>query len=167
MIVIDVIQGNTRTVSLENRHIDLLPLEWFETGKRVMRRHTSGGREIAWRFLREAPLLNEGDILWMDEHAAIVVSILPAPAIVLKPGSMKDMAAICYEIGNKHLPLFQVDDEVMVPFEDPLFRWLEAKGYQPLKAQRILTNMLRSNVMPHEHSTGTSLFSKILQLTGK
>jgi urease accessory protein len=146
------------------RATDLLLLEWFETNKKIMRRHTQGGREIGWRGL---PVLNDGDVLWMDDDTAIIVRIQPAPAIVLTPATMQDMATICYEIGNKHLPLFLQDADVLVPFEDPLFRWLAAKGYQPRQEQRVLTNMLRSNVMPHAHGTGTTLFSKIMQLTSK
>ncbi|SFE77824.1 urease accessory protein [Chitinophaga sp. CF118] len=167
MTVIESIQGNIQTVPLHNRTTDTLLLEWFETGKRVLRRSTVNGREIALRFLREAPLLQEGDILYMDEHTIIAVTIAPATAIVLTPATMADMAAICYEIGNKHLPLFLQGNQVLIPFEEPLFRWLEARGYVPAKEERTLSNMLRSNVMPHNHTSGSSLFSKILQLTSK
>lgn len=149
---------------VETRTTDVLQLEWFETNKKIMRRHTQGGREVGWRGL---PVLNDGDVLWMDDALAIIVQIQPAAAIVLSPVTMQDMAAICYEIGNKHLPLFLDGEAVLVPFEEPLFRWLEAKGYQPRQEQRVLTNMLRSNVMPHAHGGGTSLFSKIMQLTSK
>jgi urease accessory protein len=150
-----------------NRVIDVLNLEWFETGKRVLRRKTVAGKELAFRFLREAPSLQQGDILWMDEQTVITVNILPAAAIVLKPSTMADMAAICYEIGNKHLPLFLEQEEVLIPFEEPLYKWLEARGYHPSKEDRVLNNMLRSNVVPHEHATSTSLFSKIMQLTSR
>jgi urease accessory protein len=167
MILINSIQGNVQSFDLGARVIDLLQLEWFETNKKIMRRHTRDGREIGWKVVKGFPVLQDGDILWSDDHTVIAVSILPAQAIVLKPTKLLDMATICYEIGNKHLPLFIVHDEVLVPYEDPLFRWLEAKGYQPVKEDRVLTNMLRSNVQPHEHGTGTTLFSKILQLTTK
>lgn len=167
MIIIEKIEGNVVSCSTANRIADRLELEWFETGKRVLRRHTSGGQEVALRFMREAPTLQQGDIVWMDDKKAIIVSIIPALAIVLKPATMKDMAAICYEIGNKHLPIFLEDDEVLVPYEEPLYRWLEVKGYMPVKEQRILTNMLRSNIIPHEHGSSGSLFSKIMQLASK
>lgn len=160
-----VVESILEAVAPGNRTIDILELEWFETGKRVLRRTTVKGREIALRFLREAPLLQEGDLLWMDEHTLITVSILPADAIVLTPSNMTDMAAVCYEIGNKHLPLFLSGEQVLVPFEEPLFKWLDARGYKPAKEQRVLSNMLRSNVLPHNHTT--SLFSKIMQLTSK
>ncbi|MBW8684429.1 urease accessory protein UreE [Chitinophaga rhizophila] len=167
MIIIEQIAGNILTCQTEPRTTDLFQLEWFEAGKRVLRRYTLGGQEVALRFMRESPMLMQGDILWMDDTKAIVVSILPAQAIVLQPATMYQMAAICYEIGNKHLPLFLEGNEVLVPYEDPLFRWLEAKGYAPVKELRTLTNMLRSNVTPHEHGSSGSLFSKIMQLAGK
>lgn len=167
MILINSIQGNINTVDIAARGVDPLPLEWFETGKKIMRRHTRNGVEIGWKVVKGLPVLQDGDILWMDEKVVIAVSILPAAAIVLTPVTMLDMATICYEIGNKHLPLFIVNQEVLVPYEDPLFRWLEAKGYAPKQEQRVLTNMLRSNVQPHEHGSGSTLFSKILQLTTK
>lgn len=167
MIIVEKIKDNITSCSIEHRIIDPLKVEWFETGKRLLRRHTLGGQEVALRFMRETPMLQQGDIVWMDERKAIVIEIVPAPAIVLKPVTMRDMAVICYEIGNKHLPLFLKGDEVLVPYEEPLFRWLEVKGYQPLKAQRILTNMLRSNIIPHEHGSSGSLFSKIMQLASK
>jgi urease accessory protein len=167
MIIVEKIEGNIVSRSTAHRVTDPLQLEWFETGKRVLRRHTLGGQEIALRFTRESPMLQQGDIVWMDETCAIVISILPATAIVLKPATMADMAIVCYEIGNKHLPLFLEGDEVLVPFEKPLFRWLEAKGYSPVKQLRTLTNMLRSNIIPHEHGSSGSLFNKIMQLAGK
>jgi urease accessory protein len=167
MIIIEKIEGNVVTCSTANRVTDPLQLEWFETGKRLLRRYTMGGQEVALRFMREAPMLRQGDIVWMDDKKAIVVSIVPAASIVLKPATMNEMAAICYEIGNKHLPLFLEGDEVLVPFEEPLFRWLEAKGYKPVKAYRTLSNMLRSNIIPHDHGSSGSLFSKIMKLTSK
>lgn len=167
MIIVEKIEGNVVNGSTANRVIDPLLLEWFETGKRLLRRHTQGGQEVALRFMREAPMLQQGDIVWMDNNKAIVIDIVPALAIVLQLATMKDMAAVCYEIGNKHLPLFLAGDEVLVPYEEPLFRWLEARGYNPAKEQRILTNMLRSNIIPHEHGSSGSLFSKIMQLASK
>ncbi|PSL27048.1 urease accessory protein UreE [Chitinophaga ginsengisoli] len=167
MIIIEKIEGNVVNGSAAQRVIDPLLLEWFETGKRLLRRHTQGGQEVALRFMREAPMLQQGDIVWMDDKKAIAIDIIPAAAIVLQPVTMKDMATVCYEIGNKHLPLFLEGNEVLVPYEEPLFRWLEAKGHHPMKEQRRLTNMLRSNIIPHEHGSSGSLFSKIMQLASK
>jgi urease accessory protein len=167
MIIEDII-GNVDTLPLGSRQTDLLQLQWYETTRRIQRRNTAGGREIALRLLKQGQRLQQGDIVYMDDATAVVVDILPCEAIVVTPASMPEMGTICYEIGNKHLPVFIQDNEVLIPMEEPLFRWLEAAGYAPVKATRKLVNMLRSNVTPHSHgNSSSSLFSKIMNLASK
>ena len=170
-MIITEILGNTADTDLVGRRVDLLYLEWFEPTKRILRKHTAGGREVAVKLLREGQRLHDGDILWQDEQTAIVVEILPTEAIVVAPESMLQMGTICYEIGNKHMPMFIQDNQVLVPYEAPLFRLLEATGYNPQKQTRKLLHMLKANVEPHSHGSssgsGESLFSKILNLTTK
>jgi urease accessory protein len=85
--------------------------------------------------------------------------------IAIKPNNMFEMASICYEIGNKHLPLFYENDELLVPFELPLFRLLEAQGYDVKQDKRKLLQPLKTTVSPHAHPGGETLFSKIMKLT--
>ncbi|WP_298735328.1 urease accessory protein UreE [uncultured Chitinophaga sp.] len=162
MIIEDVL-GN---IDIGDRQADLLQMEWYETTRRIQRRHTASGREVALRLLKQGQRLQQGDVVYMDDTTAVVVDILPCEAIVVKPATMLEMGTVCYEIGNKHLPIFIQDNEVLIPWEEPLFKWLEAAGYQPQKNMRKLTNMLRSNVAPHQHgSSGSTLFQKIMNLT--
>jgi urease accessory protein len=74
------------------------------------------------------------------------------------------MASVCYEIGNKHLPLFYEKDELLVPFEMPLFRLLSAQGYIIKQDKRKLLQPLKTTVAAHAHGNN-SLFSKIMQFT--
>lgn len=158
--------GTLATIPANGRLIDWLYLEWHETGKRILRKQTASGREIALRFLHENPALADGDVLHEDAQSLIVVSITPADAIVVRPRSMHEMASVCYEIGNKHLPLFYEDDALLVPYEAPLFRLLSAAGFAPVREKRKLLQPLTTTVAPHGPSGGgTSLFSRILQLT--
>lgn len=170
-MIIKQIVGNTASTPLGNRAIDYLYLEWFETTKRIIRKETSFGQEVAIKLWQEGLRLQEEDILWLDDQKAIVVSILPCDAIVITPLNLLQMGAICYEIGNKHLPLFIQDDQVLVPYEAPLFNLLVASGYKPVVQNRKLLNMLKANVQPHEHGregkSSETLFSKILNLTTK
>jgi len=165
MIIHEAI-GNCRTLALKGLMIDLLELEWFETTKRIQRKRTAGGMEIGIRFLKEGQRLLQDDVLFMDEQKAIVVHVKPCEAIVLRPRSFLQMGSICYEIGNKHLPMFIQNDNVLIPYEEPLFRWLLAAGFEPIREARQLLNMLKSNCEPHGHG-GTSLFGKILSLASK
>lgn len=170
MILTEVL-GNTADTDLGGRQPDPLYLEWFEPTRRVLRKHTAAGREVAIRLVREGQRLHDGDIVWQDAHTAVIIEILPTEAIVIAPESLRHMGTICYEIGNKHLPLFIQDDQILVPYDAPLFRLLEAAGYRPRRQTRRLLQMLKANVEPHAHGSagggGESLFTKILNLTTK
>jgi urease accessory protein len=161
--------GRIGSFAIEGRMIDALRLEWYETGKRVMRKQTSGRREVALRFLNESPALMEGDVLYEDEEVVIVVEIVPCDVMVIPMGSLAAVAAICYEIGNRHLPLFIEEGVLLAPFEEPLYRWLGASGFEVSKEERKLLYPLRSTVAGHEYAgsgAGSgSLFSRILQIT--
>lgn len=162
-MIIQQIIGNTQTQSIEGLEIDLLEIEWFEATKRIQRRRTNAGMEIAIKFIQEGQRLHQDDILYQDVKKVVVVHIKPCEAIVMTPASLLEMGTICYEIGNKHLPLFIQNDQIMMPFEMPMFRWLEASGYSPEKQEIQLLHLLKSNVAPHGHGS-TSLFTKILNI---
>lgn len=162
-MIIQQIIGNTKTHSIEGLEIDLLEIEWFETTKRIQRKRTNSGVEIAIKFIQEGQRLNQDDILYKDDKKVIVINIKPCEAIVMTPSSLLEMGTICYEIGNKHLPLFIQNDQIMMPFEMPMFRWLEASGYKPEKQEIKLLHLLKSNVAPHGHGN-SSLFTKILNM---
>ncbi|MFP5042322.1 urease accessory protein UreE [Parasediminibacterium sp. JCM 36343] len=155
-------KGNLHTYA-GNKNIDWLPLEWFETNKRIQRKKTTAGIEISLKFLNENPKLTQGDILHETENSLIVVEVLPCDCIVVQPKSMFEMASVCYEIGNKHLPLFFENDAVLVPFEMPLYRLLLAQGYQVLQEKRKLIQPLNTTVSSHGHPESNSLFSKIMK----
>jgi urease accessory protein len=90
---------------------------------------------------------------------------LETEAIIMSPVSLLEMGTVCYEIGNKHIPLFIQEDKVLLPFEMPMFRWLEASGFKPERKHVKLLNLLKSNVEPHGHgSLGSSIFNKILKM---
>lgn len=144
---------------------DWLELEWFETRKRILHKTTSRGLDVSMKFLTESPEITEGDVLYVDAERLIVARILPCDCMVVKPGSLFETASLCYEIGNKHLPLFFEDNALLVPFEAPLYRLLVAQGYAVLRAERKLLQPLKTTVSPHASGSSGSLFSKIMQLT--
>ncbi|MCT3762101.1 urease accessory protein UreE [Elizabethkingia anophelis] len=164
-MIINECIGNIKDISVAGKIIDYLDLEWFETTKRIQRKKTRQGVDIAIKFLREGQRLREGDILYEDGKKAIVVNVLETEAIVITPTSMLEMGTVCYEIGNKHIPLFIQEDKVLLPFEMPMYRWLEASNFRPERQTVKLLNLLKSNVEPHGHgSIGSSLFTKILKM---
>jgi len=156
--------GNLETFNDEGRAIDRLELEWFEINKRILSKQTVSGKGVILKFLDKAPSFKQDDVLFADEHTLIVVEILPAETIVIKPKSNYEIAYICYEIGNKHLPLFFEDELLMIPFDEPVYKMLKASGFEVEKQDKKLQHQLKTSVAPHTHS-GESLFSKILRLS--
>ena len=156
--------GNLELFAINNRNIDYVLLDWYETNKRILHKKTVLGREIAMKFLNENPQLTVGDIIYEDDFNLISIDIKECDAIVFRPRSMHEMAAVCYEIGNKHLPLFYQDDEILVAYEAPLFTLLNASGYSVEHAKRKLITPLKTTVTPHGDSSN-SLFNRIMKLT--
>lgn len=157
--------GHVDSFRVNNQAMDWLPLEWYETTKRILRKQTVHGREVSLKFLNENPALTEGDILYADENTVIAVTVLSCNCIVIKPANMLEMASVSYEIGNKHLPLFFDGEELLVPFEMPLFNLLVVQGYAIQQQQRKLLKQLKTTVAPHPVGIGNNVFSKILTLT--
>jgi urease accessory protein len=156
---------NINSRNINNKTIDYVAFEWYETNKRIQIKKSVAGREVTLKFMSENPCLTEGDILFEEEDYIIVVDILPCECMVISPFNMFDTASVCYEIGNKHLPLFIENNDLLVPYEKPLFTMLTAQGYVVKLEQRKLLTPLRTSVSPHAHNGGESLFSRIMKLT--
>ena len=148
-----------------NKNIDWLDIEWHETNKRILHKKTRSGKEVTMKFLKENQNLTQGDILFEDAETIIVVDIQPCETIVVKPKTMFEMAAVCYEIGNKHLPLFFNEDELLIVYESPLFNLLISLGYEVKKETRKMINPLKTSVASHAPIGSESLFSKIMKLS--
>ena len=142
-----------------------IDLEWFETNKRIQHKTARDGKAFRFKFLQENPNLQQGEIIHQEQGKDYTIQILPCECLVIKPKNNFETASICYEIGNKHLPLFYESEELLVPFEKPLFRQLTAMGFEVYQEKRALLNPLKTSVVPHGES-GT-LFSKIMNLTQK
>ncbi len=172
-MLIKEIVGKESQYELEGFEIDTLELEWYELNKRIQRKTTISGREIALKFISESVALKEGDLLYYnaDEKVAISVKVIDTMTIVISPANMLEMATICYEIGNKHMPLFIDNDDILLPYEAPMFKWLEAAGYAPKQEERKLQQRLKSNVSGHHHDTSEShhesLFTKVINFAAK
>ena len=151
-------KGNIINAEVGKKIIDYLPLEWYETSKRILHKRTTAGTDITLRFLKENQQLTEGDILFEDDTTIIAVEILPCDAISVKPKTAMDIAAICYEIGNKHLPLFFYNNELLIAFEWPLYNVLLVAGYDVERVNKKLLNPLKTSVTAHPQLSNAILF---------
>lgn len=156
--------GTLQQVEKGNRQIERVNLEWHETAKKILHKKTDTGRAVIMKLFKEGECLAQDDVVYTDDQLIICIEILPTEAIVLQPASLKDMAYVCYEIGNKHLPLFYHEGELAMPYDEPVFRMLVKAGYNPVRENRKLLQQVKTSVTAHRHA-GTTLLSKILQLT--
>jgi len=151
MLLVEKIVGNLANTSAGSLPLDFLDLDWFDTGKTTLRKRTRSGQEVGIR--KDTTPLEDGDILYLDEERAIVVNILPCECIVFKPATFKAMGTVCFEIGNKHIPIFINEAaEVLVEFEHPLYRLLERSGYAPRREVRKLLKTHALRVRRHENN---------------
>ncbi|SFR14583.1 urease accessory protein UreE [Desulfoscipio geothermicus] len=130
---------------------DYIAIEWYEVEKKVLHKVSRNGLGIGIRNHEGRPL-RDGAILWHDAHRALIVEILPCDCIALKPNTMSEMAKACYEIGNRHAPLFMEDGELLTPFDAPLFNVLEKYGFAVYRKTAKLKTPLGG--YKHEHSHG-------------
>lgn len=155
--IIEQIIGNLDELraqgKITDQQIDYVPLQWFESERNILRKTTQSGREIAFRLLKEGQRLKHNDVVLISDDQVIAIEILPSDVIVLSPQTLPEMARACYEIGNKHSPLFLDGNEVTLPYDKPMFEWLQAAGFAPKQEQRRLSQALRANsAQGHGHS---------------
>ena len=111
--------------------MDYVNIEWFEAFKKIHKKVTDKGEEVGIR-LDDTVLsrgLYEGDILYLDKERALVVHTPKCMVIRVKVDeNHPHMAAkVCYEIGNRHAPLFYGEEEntFITPYNEPMYLMLE------------------------------------------
>lgn len=153
MVIARTILGNIGNEPLQ-LEVDHLQLEWFDATKKIIRTSTVGGREIGFKNLTSQQL-SDGDVLYRDEDLGfcIVVKILPCSCLVFRAAGPKQMAYACFEIGNRHVPVFINDkQEVITAFEKPLFDLLSRRGLEPTIETRVIEKT--STLVIHQYTSG-------------
>ena len=144
MLVNEII-GNINFFNTNNRKIDYLILEWHETNKRILHKKTIGGLDVIMEFVKQNPSLSEGDIIYEDDFNVIAIEIKECETIVLLPKSMLEMGRMCNEIGESGQQVFYQSDEILIAFEESLFRSLSAAGYDmSVENRKLVTPLLKS-----------------------
>jgi urease accessory protein len=110
------------------KHIETVPFEWFERNNRILKKVSSDGTDIGIR-LSEPVLLYDGDILFEDENRIIALSLLPCELTKVSVFTMREMGRVCFELGNRHLPLSVGDSWVSTPYDNPTFEYFQKLGF--------------------------------------
>lgn len=106
-------------------HVDF---EWYELDKKIIRKTTTAQQDIGIQLTKQSHSLNDGDVLAQQDNVIIVVRVLPTQAIAIMPRNYHELAKICYEIGNRHAPLFfapEDDNTLLVAYDEPMLQLLQ------------------------------------------
>ncbi len=145
------ILGNLQGRSTQ-KTIRRVTLEWFECGKKVLRKELDSGEEIGIRCSRS---LQEGDILYEDAASIVVVTVAPCDLIRTAVTTMQEMGRLCFELGNRHLPLAIAADCVRCPYDAPTLEYLRKLGFSSEKVHEQFAGYLECKAHGHTHEHHT------------
>lgn len=134
-LVITEVVGNLSDVEASDKHIDWLELEWEELNKRILRKETESGKDVALSF-ESAGTLRYGDIVFEDENTIIAIRTKLEKVYVIKPKTMEEMGRAAFEIGNRHTPCIIEDDEILVRYDHTLDKLMDEVGVSYEQAER-------------------------------
>ena len=147
-MITEKILGNIKTYLVEERKIDTVGIEWYESEKKLLRKTTQSGEEIG---IRISIPIQDGDVLYADDSRVIVAEILPSELTVVHVHTMQEMGRLCFELGNRHLSLSIGENEVSVPYDEPTFAYLAKLGFVPEKKVEKFTHFTVCHAHGHTH----------------
>ena len=138
----------------EQYAIDYIDLEWYELHKRVIRKTSLANVEFGIQLPANTKFLQDGDILLILDKTVFVVRVKQCECIAITPKTNYELAKICYEIGNRHAPLFIDEDNdqcLLLPKDKPIQLMLEKLGFNVAILNARLTKPLNSFTAKDTH----------------
>lgn len=159
MLITQIIANlNTTDIDYSQHQIDYIELEWFELTKRILRKTSLHNQELGINMSESGFSFHDQDILFVDETRVIAIKVLPTQAIAITAANNHETARICYELGNRHAPVFYAEDDhniLLVPFDQPMLVLLTKLGVttQVVHARLVypLSHKTNSHAHAHEH----------------
>lgn len=157
-MICEKILGMLDELDVAGKTVEYVEIEWHEAFKKIHKKTTDTGREVGIRMddsvLTEG--LYEGKVIYMDDGLVIAVHTPPCEVIrvTVKPDHRFMAAKVCYEIGNRHAPLFYGEDEYtfITPYNEPMLQMLSGlHGVEAKKEMRKLAFDKRVSASVHNH----------------
>ena len=158
------ILGNLDSIDIKARSIDRVWIEWWDARKKIARLTSEKGKDVAIK-LQNSPKegMSDGDILYADSKEIVCISIHPVRTLCVSMQTISDIARVCYEIGNRHAPLFfspksdqntQFLLTLCTPYELPIERLFQKMNVFYEERQEVLDAKMRFQVsMIHSEPT--------------
>ena len=117
--------GKLEDLDVSGKTVEYVDIEWHEAFKKIHKKITDQGREVGIRM--DDSILSrglfQGDVIYQDEPVIVAVNTPPCEIIeiALAPGHEKMAAKVCYEIGNRHAPLFWGEKDTFITiYNEPM-----------------------------------------------
>ena len=133
--------GKLHDFDTTGKTIEYVDIEWHEAFKKIHKKTTDKG--------------TEDDVIFADDEKLVVVNTPPCEVIrvSLTPGHEKMSAKVCYEIGNRHAPLFWGENDTFITiYNEPMLVMLQKiHGVQAEKEVLKLDFDKRISASIHNH----------------
>jgi len=125
-MICEKLEGTLKEIDIAGKNVEYVEIEWHEAFKKIHKKVTDKGHEVGIRMgdwvLTKG--LYEGDIIYKDDTTIIAVHTPPCEAIriLIDPNHPMMIAKVCYEIGNRHAPLFYGENQYtfVTPYNEPM-----------------------------------------------
>lgn len=135
MLIKEIVGSLEDKNSREHMNRQWLELDWDELNKRLLRKKTDKGLDVAVSLDHKGPL-KVGDILYEDESIQVVVRTKKEKVYVICPDSMVQMGKMAFELGNRHTPCLIAKEEIVVRYDETLERLFKEVGVKYEQTER-------------------------------
>jgi len=146
-MVIEKLLGK-KPENTDGKIIETVPFEWFEMNNKILKKTSSKGTEIG---LRLSEPLFDGALLYEDNEKIICLELLPCETTRVHVHNIKEMGRVCFELGNRHLPLSIAEDFVSTPHDNPTYEYLEKLGFHCERVTEKFTPEIITRGHHHDH----------------
>lgn len=125
-MICEKILGKIQDEQFAGKNVDYVDFQWDEAFKRLHRKKSRAGLDVGINMDDSVLVrgLNQDDVLAVVDDTVIAVNIEECEVIkmVVDKDHMRQVAKLAYEIGNRHAPLFQGEDErtFLTPYNEPM-----------------------------------------------
>jgi urease accessory protein len=156
-MIIEKVIGKLSEDKFKEYKVDYIDIEWDEAFKKLHKKTSQNGREVAIRLGNEILTkgLNQGDVLAIDDDCVVAVNITQCEALVITVEDHHVIPKICYEIGNKHAALLWGENhhQLITPYNEPMKIMLEKLNAKVEKRNIKLdfSKSISSSINSHTH----------------
>ncbi len=159
-MICETILGTLKDDAYKDLHVDYVDIEWHDAFTRVHRLTSYDGEDVGIRMGNDVLThgLNQDDVIYADDEKVIAVNIPACDAIraVVAEDHPRQIAKLCYEVGNTHTSMFRGEDDFTfyTPYHEPLLEKINA--IHGVTAEKVtkkfdFSQALSSSINDHHH----------------